>query len=184
MQSAQLAVPVNERDHSVGPANAPVTLVEYGDFECSHCARAYPVVEGIRRSMGDSLRFVYRHFPLAEAHPHAQHAAEASEAAGAQGKFWEMHHMLFENHEALDNQDLLLYVARIGCDARRAAEELAAGAYTRDVRDDFRGGVRSGVNGTPTFFVNGYRYDGDWSDTDEFILALTNAASEANVAIR
>ncbi|MFL5510272.1 MAG: DsbA family protein, partial [Gemmatimonadaceae bacterium] len=92
--------------------------------------------------------------------------------------------MLYENHEALDNQDLLLYVARIGCDARRAAEELAAGAYTRDVRDDFRGGVRSGVNGTPTFFVNGYRYDGDWSDTDEFILALTNAASEANVAIR
>jgi protein-disulfide isomerase len=162
MQSAQLAVPVNERDHTQGPASAPVTLIEYGDFECPHCARAYPQVEGIRRYMGDNLRFVYRHFPLGEAHPHAQHAAEASEAAGAQGKFWEVHHLLFENHDALDNEDLLRYLAQVGCDVKRAAEELASGAYTKDVRDDFRGGVRSGVNGTPTFFINGVRHDDSW----------------------
>ncbi|MFL5500636.1 MAG: DsbA family protein [Gemmatimonadaceae bacterium] len=183
MQSAQLAVPVNERDHTQGPASAPVTLIEYGDFECPHCARAYPQVEGIRRYMGDNLRFVYRHFPLGEAHPHAQHAAEASEAAGAQGKFWELHHLLFENHYALDDEDLLRYLAQVGCDVKRAAEELASGAYTKDVRDDFRGGVRSGVNGTPTFFINGYRFDGNWADTNEFIAALTEAASEVNVGM-
>src|SRR5213075_1887254 len=138
-------------------SNAVVTLVEYGDFECSFCRKAYSMLQGLRRYMGDNLRFVYRHFPLAEAHPHAQHASEASEAAGAQGKFWEMHHMLFENRDALDNDDLLMYAAQIGCDVKRASEELASGTYTREVRDEFGGGVRGGVNGTPTFFINGYR---------------------------
>lgn len=180
MASAHLAVAVNEQDHTVGPAAAPVTLVEYGDFECPHCARAYPLVEGIRRYLGDQLRFVFRHFPLAEAHPHAQHAAEASEAAGAQGKFWEMHHALFEHQDALDNEDLLIYAAQIGCDVRRASTELADGVYTKKVRGDFRGGVRSGVNGTPTFFINGVRFDGDWTDSNEFIHALTEAASLAH----
>jgi protein-disulfide isomerase len=173
---AQLAVPVTDRDHSRGSQNAPVTLVEYGDFECPHCGRAHPLVEGVRRYMGDNLRFVYRHFPLAEAHPHAQHAAEASEAAGAQGKFWEMYDILFEHGDALEDEDLLLYAADIGVDVKRAAEELAAGAYTKKVRDDFRGGVRSGVNGTPTFFINGFRWDGNWANANEFIHALESAA--------
>jgi len=178
MQSAQLAVSVNERDHFVGPANAPVTLVEYGDYECPHCARAHPLVHGIRRYMGDGLRFVYRHFPLSEAHPHAQHAAEAAEAGAAQGRFWEMHDMLFAHRDALENEDLLTYLAQAGADIKRAAEELAAGAYTSKVRADFRGGVRSGVNGTPTFYINGYRYDGNWADTTEFIQALQAATSQ------
>src|SRR5438046_3339917 len=182
MQSAQLLVPVTERDHSIGPSNAVVTLVEYGDFECSFCRKAYSMLQGLRRYMGDNLRFVYRHFPLAEAHPHAQHAAEAAEAAGAQGKFWEMHDMLFHNRDALEDADLLTYAANIGIDAQRMARELAAGTYTKKVRDDFRGGVRSGVNGTPTFFVNGVRYDGNWSDTDAFIQVLTDAATHAEVA--
>jgi protein-disulfide isomerase len=181
MHSAQLTVPVSERDHTIGPATAPVTLVEYGDFECPHCGRAYSLVEGVRRYMGDNMRFVYRHFPLAEAHPHAQHAAEAAEAAGAQGKFWEMHHTLFEHADALENEDLLVYLGQVGCDVRRAADELAKGVYTKRVRDDFRGGVRSGVNGTPTFFINGFRYDGNWAETNEFIAALTEAASHAPV---
>jgi protein-disulfide isomerase len=181
MQSAQLTVPVTERDHTLGSATAPVTLVEYGDFECPHCARGYPLLEGIRRQMGDTLRFVYRHFPLAEAHPHARHAAEAAEAAGAQGKFWEMHHTLFENQGALENEDLLVYLGKIGCDVRKAADELAEGIYTKRVRDDFRGGVKSGVNGTPTFFINGSRYDGNWTDVNEFISALTEAASQAPI---
>lgn len=184
MHSAQLAVPVNERDHFLGPPNAPVTLVEYGDYECPHCARAHPLVQGIRRYMGDSLRLVYRHFPLAEAHPHAQHAAEGAEAAAAQGHFWEMHDLLFANHDALENEDILTYLAQAGADIKRAADELAAGAYTRDVRDDFRSGVRSGVNGTPTFYVNGYRYDGDWADTTEFIQALQEAASQEHAGAR
>lgn len=182
MPSAQLAVPVNERDHSLGAANATVTLVEYGDFECPHCGRAHSIVQGIRRYMGDQLRFVYRHFPLAEAHPHAQSAAEASEAAGAQGRFWEMHDILFRNQHALEDDDLLLYAARIGVDAQRVRRELATGFWTRKVRDDFRGGVRSGVNGTPTFFINGVRYDGNWADATEFVQVLTDAATQMPVA--
>jgi protein-disulfide isomerase len=181
MLSAQLAVPVNEKDHTLGPTNAPVTLVEYGDFECPHCGRAHPIVQAIRRYMGEELRFVYRHFPLVEAHPHAQSAAEASEAAGAQGRFWEMHDILFRNQQALEPEDLLLYAARIGVDAQRVARELAAGTWTKKVRDDFRGGVRSGVNGTPTFFVNGVRYDGNWADAAEFVQVLSDVANQAHV---
>ena len=178
MQSAQLLVPVTERDHSIGPSNAVVTLVEYGDFECSFCRKAYSMLQGLRRYMGDNLRFVYRHFPLAEAHPHAQHAAEAAEAAGAQGKFWEMHDILFQSQDALEDEDLVMYAARIGIDFQRVSQELAAGAYTRRARDDFRGGARSGVNGTPTFFINGARYDGNWGDANEFIQVLSDAASQ------
>jgi len=182
MQSAQLMVPVTERDHSLGPANAPVTLVEYGDFECPHCRRAQPIMHGVRRYMGDNLRFVFRHFPLAEAHPHARHAAEVAEAAGAQGKFWEMHDILFQNQDALGDEDLIMYAARIGVDFQLAYQELAAGTYTKRVRDDFRGGVRSGVNGTPTFFINGSRFDGNWADANEFIQELNDAASQVHTA--
>ena len=126
--------------------------------------------------MGDRLRFVFRQFPLKEAHPHAEAAAEASEAAGAQGKFWEMHDTLFRNQRALDTKDLIDYAAEIGVDANRVAKELASGVYRRKVRDDFRGGIRSGVNGTPTFFINGSRLDGNWADTDEFLQALSAPA--------
>jgi protein-disulfide isomerase len=129
--------------------------------------------------MGDQLRFVYRHFPLVEAHPHAEAAAEASEAAGAQGRFWEMHDMLFGNQQALESGDLALYAAKIGIDAQRFERELAVGVYARKVRDDFRGGIRGGVNGTPTFFINRFRYDGNWADTTEFVQALTEAATQA-----
>lgn len=180
MQSAQLTVPVSETDHILGPDNAPVTLVEYGDFECPHCGRAAPVIDGIQRYMAESMRFVFRHFPLGEAHPHAQHAAEASEAAGAQGKFWEMHHLLFANQADLDDESLLSYMSKIRIDVARAEQELAEGVYTKKVRDDFRGGVRSGVNGTPTFYINGSRYDGDWSNANEFMQALTDAASQVH----
>ena len=176
MPSAQLVVPVSNNDHVAGPENAPITLVEYGDFECPHCGRAEPIVQGIRRYMGDRLRFVFRQFPLKEAHPHAEAAAEASEAAGAQGKFWEMHDTLFRNQRALDTKDLIDYAAEIGVDANRVAKELASGVYRRKVRDDFRGGIRSGVNGTPTFFINGSRLDGNWADTDEFLQALSAPA--------
>ena len=179
MQAAQLVVPVTERDHTLGPAKAAVTLVEYGDFECPHCRRAHPLIQRVLRQMGDALRFVFRHFPLAEAHPHARHAAEMAEAAAAQGKFWEMHDILFENQDALEDKDLLTYAAKVGIDVQRAYKELTAGTYTRKVRDDFRGGVRSGVNGTPTFFINGYRFDGNWSDIREFIQSLTEAANQA-----
>src|SRR5436305_4535612 len=136
MQSAQLAVPVNERDHTIGPANAPVTLVEYGDFECPHCGRAYSQVEGIRRYMADNLRFVFRHFPLAEAHPHAEHAAEASESAAAQAdaRFWDMHDMLYENQDALEDRDLVAYAEDLDLDADRVERDLESGTWRGRVR--------------------------------------------------
>ena len=176
MITNELVVPVNERDHIAGRLDAPVLLVEYGDFECPHCGRAYPMVEAARRQLDKEMAFVYRHFPLAEVHPHAVLAAEAAEAAGAQGKFWPMHHMLFEHQDALDLDDILAHAGALELDLTRYARELAAETYATKVRDDFRGGVRSGVNGTPTFFINGVRFDGDWSDPTTFIAVLVQAA--------
>ncbi len=181
MQSAHLVVPVDDRDHSIGSASAPVTLVEYGDFECPHCRRAHPIVQGVRRYMDDRVRFVFRHFPLSEAHPHAEHAAEAAESAGSQGRFWEMHDTLFENQDALEDQDLEMYAAQIGVDAHQVARDLSTGKYEKKVRSDFRGGIRSGVNGTPTFFINALRFDGNWADPNEFIRALTEMADQTHI---
>ena len=155
-----LVLPVGPRDHIQGPADAPVTLVEYGDFECPHCGAAYPIVKGIQRSMGEDLRFVYRHFPLTRVHEHAEHAAEISEAAAQHGKFWPMHDLLFENQDALEDDDLVGYAEHLGIDPEWAAAALADGRFEPRVREDFSSGVRSGVNGTPTFFINRQRYDG------------------------
>lgn len=170
-----LIVPVGEEDHIEGSLDAPVVLVEYGDFECPHCGHAYPIVKAVQRQLGDSLALVWRQFPLNESHPHAVHAAEASEAAGAQRKFWEMHDLLFEHQHALDNDDLVAYGQSLGLDMSRYAAELANGTYLERVRNDFRFGIRSGVNGTPTFFINGARFDGDWSSPPAFIAMLSLA---------
>jgi protein-disulfide isomerase len=176
----RLTPPVDARDHAAGPDDAPVTLVEYGDYECPYCGMAYPIVKAAQRELGSQLRFVFRNFPLAEIHPHARHAAQAAEAAAAQGMFWEMHDMLFENQHALEDADLVRYAEMLGLDAERLARELEDGTYAKRVRDDFRSGVRSGVNGTPTFFVNGERYEGSWANEDAFIRALRDAARQAS----
>jgi protein-disulfide isomerase len=173
--AATLTLPVGDRDHAQGPAAAPVTLVEYGDFECPHCGRAYPIVKQIQQKMGSRLRFVFRNFPLRESHPHAQHAAEAAEAAGAQGKFWEMHDRLFERQFALEDSSLVEYAGELSIDVPRFQAELLQGTYEPRVREDFRSGVTSGVNGTPTFFINGVRYDADW-DAAPLLVALQQAA--------
>ena len=178
MSNGQLTPPVSDRDHIAGHDDAPVTLVEYGDYECPYCGMAYPVVKRARQALGDELRFVFRNFPLAEAHPHARLAAEAGEAAGAQGKFWEMHDTLFEHQDALETEDLVSYAEALGLDVARFARELEDGTYTKRVRDDFRSGVKGGVNGTPTFFINGIRYDGSWANEIAFIAALRAAALE------
>ncbi|MFL5604486.1 MAG: DsbA family protein [Gemmatimonadaceae bacterium] len=182
MSPSQLVVPLSGRDHVAGSLEAPIVLVEYGDFECSYCGRAYPIVKAAQRHFGKDLAVVFRHFPLAEIHPHARLAAEAAEEAGAQGEFWRMHDMLFENQGALEQQDLLAYAESLGLDVTRFARELTSGAHTKRVRDDFRGGVRSGVNGTPTFFINGARYDGDWAESAAFIAALAQMAGSEHVA--
>ena len=183
-ESGELVPPVSERDHASGDPHAPVTLVEYGDYECPHCGHAYPIVKSIQHRLGKKLRFVFRNFPLAESHPHARHAAEAAEAAADQGRFWEMHDLLYENQDRLEDEDLVGYAKQLKLDAQRVASALEDGTYTARVREDFRGGVRSGVNGTPTFFVNGRRYDGAWPDEDGFVRALERVAKESAVGTR
>jgi formate-nitrite transporter family protein len=159
--TARLTIPVSERDHALGPPDAPVTLVEYGDFECPFCGMAYPDVNRIRGRLGDGLRFVYRHFPRPE-HPHARHAAEAAECAAAQGedRFWAMHDVLFEHQQALDDEHLAQYAAQIGLDMERFRQDMAHHRYLERVHQDLESGVHSGVHGTPTFFINGEQYEG------------------------
>jgi protein-disulfide isomerase len=174
-----LTVPVGPDEWSDGPEDAPVTFVEYGDFECPHCASMEPVLQELRRLAGPGMRFVYRHFPLTSSHPHAQSAAEAAEAAGAQGAFWPMHDALFANQQALTDRDLVGYAAALGLDADAVATALASHTYEPNVREDFMSGVRSGVSGTPTFFINGVRYDGEYT-----LDALARAVQKAGRAPR
>lgn len=172
----RLTAPVDPaRDHVAGPDEAPVTLVEYGDFQCPNCLEAYSIVHSIQEKMGAQLRFVYRHFPLTESHPDAARAAEASEAAAAQGKFWEMHSMLFEHQEALDDASLRGYARQIGLDLKRYDQDMENHAYAEHIRDDFSSGLRSGANGTPTFFINGDRYDLPWDEESWLLRALQEA---------
>ncbi|MEA2707496.1 MAG: hypothetical protein QOF78_97 [Phycisphaerales bacterium] len=170
-----LAVPVSEKDHAQGPADAPIVLVEYGDYECPYCGRAYPVVKELQRRLGDRLRFVFRNFPLNTLHEHAGVAAQAAEAAASQGKFWEMHDILYEHQDELANTDIVQYALKVGVEIYQFEADLSGEKYAKRVRDDFRGGVRSGVNGTPTFFINGLRYNGEHT-LDAMLAALENAA--------
>jgi protein-disulfide isomerase len=155
-----LTLPVAKRDHLQGSINAPIVLLEYGDYECPYCGEMYPVIKAVQKHLGDRLCFSFRNFPLVNSHPHAQHAAEAAEAAGAQGKFWEMHDLLFENQDGLDDEDIAGYASTLGLDADRLISEVLTGLHTLRVREDFRSGVRGGVNGTPTLFINGVRHEG------------------------
>ncbi len=176
----ELRLPVSpERDHILGPVDAPVTLVEYGDYQCPYCGTAHSIVKAVRARMGDHMRFVFRHFPLTHIHPYAELAAEAAEGAGAQGKFWSMHDTLYENQDRLDAPDLLTYAADIGADVVRFTRELQSHEHRPKVQEDFMSGVRSGVNGTPCFFINGVRHDGPW-DFDS-LLAAVLAAAEVHV---
>jgi protein-disulfide isomerase len=169
---AQMTVPVSaDRDHIQGPDGAPVTLVEYGDYECPYCGAAYPVLKEIQAQMGDGLRFVFRNFPITSSHPRAQKAAEAAEAAATQGHFWEMHDHLYEHQQQLGGDHLLAYSQALGLDLKRFDQDLADNVYAPRVREDFMSGVRSGVNGTPTFFINGVRYDGS-HDLDSLLAAV------------
>ena len=171
----KLTLAVSARDHAEGAADAAVTLVEYGDYECSHCRQAYPIVKRLQKNFGSRLRFVFRHFPLTAIHPHAQHAAEAAEAAAAQGRFREMHDALLHHQRALSDQDLVRYAAEVGLDSARVEQELADHTHALRIREDVRSGERSGVRGTPTFFINGVRHDGAWD-----LEGLTDALEAAS----
>ena len=171
MPKAKLSSPVSKHDHADGPADASITLVEYGDFECSHCGQAYPIVKEIQEQLRGRLRFVFRNFPLTESHPHALQAAEAAEAAAAQDKFWEMHDTLFEHQKRLDDKHLATYAGKVGLDESRFAAEMESHAYFKRVEEHFNSGVESGVHGTPTFFINGVRHDAPW-DLETLLSAL------------
>ncbi len=170
-----LTPPVGGRDRVRGPADAAVTLVEFGDYDCPYTVRAYSVVRGLRRRLGDRMRFVYRAFPLTQIHEHAQSAAEAAEAAAAQGKFWEMHDRLFEAHRSLEDEDLRRYAAEVGLDARRFDEEMSGHAHADRVREDLKSGLASGVPGTPAFFINGVRHRGSF-DLETLLAAMEDAS--------
>jgi protein-disulfide isomerase len=172
-----LSEPVGTTDHMQGPVSAPVTLVEYGDYECPACGEAHPILKEVKKRMGDSLCFVFRNFPLREIHRHAFAAAIAAEAAGAQGQFWEMHDLLYENQSQLDTQTLGNYAERLHLDMERFVEDVNSEKYAARVRHDFQTGLISGVNGTPSLFINGERYDGA-RDVDSLWEVLESVADE------
>lgn len=162
--SQKLRPPVSGEDHIQGSVHAAVELVEYGDYQCPHCGRAYPIIKRVQAALGDSLKFVFRNFPLNEAHPQAFIAAVAAEAAGRQNAFWEMHDIIFENQESLERLPFGDFAKTLGLDTVKFEEDLADPALASKVEADFDSGIRSGVNGTPSFFINGIRYDESWEE--------------------
>jgi protein-disulfide isomerase len=166
---------VSERDHGVGPADARVTLVEYGDFECPHCGALHPIVQAARKAFGGNLRFVFRHFPLRSSHPHALAAAKAAEAAGEQGRFWEMHDRLYRHQAALSDADLERHAGEVGLDVERFRRSLGEREHEVRIREDLASAGQSGAKGTPSLFINGELYQGP-IERGEIFAALARAA--------
>lgn len=171
-----LAVEVNERDHIQGAAHPAVTVVEYADYQCPYCGDAYLAVKRMQEEIGNTVRFVFRNFPLVDSHPHALAAAEAAEAAGVQSKFWEMHDLLFEHQQALDEQHLMEYAQQLGLDMEQFQRDLAGHRAVPEIERDLDGGGQSGVEGTPTFYINGLRYEGPF-DGDSLVTAVEDSMS-------
>ncbi|HKO81482.1 MAG TPA: DsbA family protein [Chitinophagaceae bacterium] len=160
----QLTPPVNSNDHIFGGPGALIELVEYGDYECPYCGRAYPIVKDIQQQLGNDIKFVFRDFPLSNIHPHAFSAALATEAAGLQGKFWEMHDIIFENQKTLDTENIFGFAGQLGLDIEHFKNDIQQKSLIDKVEKDFESGIRSGVNRTPTFFINGEKFIGEWRD--------------------
>jgi len=172
---SSLTQPVSARDHAEGPVDALLTLVEYGDYQCPYCGAAHPVVKRLQKTLGKKLRFVFRNFPLTQMHPYALMAAEAAEAAGLQDKFWEMHDLLFEEQHLLKPEIIPAWAKRIGLNLEQFENDIKQGVVEKRIKEDRQSGIRSGVNGTPTFFINGTRYDGP-PDYDSLLAALKSLA--------
>jgi protein-disulfide isomerase len=170
---SKLRLPVAGRDHLQGPIDAPVTLLEYGDYQCPFCGEAFYTVKAVQAELGEQLCFAFRNFPLTNVHPYAEHAAEAAEAASAWSCFWQMHDMLFENQQSLDDEHLAQYGLALGLDPDRLMADIVSGAHLERIREDFQAGARGDVNGTPAFFINGIRYEGGRS-LEELLVALTD----------
>lgn len=181
LPDASLAVPVGSEDYSRGSTDAAITLVEYGDYECPYCSEAFAIVRELQRRFGDGLRYAFRNFPLVEIHPRAEPAAEMAEAVGLQGRFWEMHDLLFENQRDLSDLALRRYADQAGADPEQALAAIRDGTPARRVERDLQGGIRSGVQGTPSFFINGERHDGRW-DYETLAAYLTRLVAGRNPA--
>ncbi|HEX4796097.1 MAG TPA: thioredoxin domain-containing protein [Humisphaera sp.] len=173
--AAKLKIPVTSADHVAGDPQAPIVLVEYGDYECPHCGHAYPIVKRVQKHFGKRLCFVFRNFPLNEVHPNAESAAEAAEFAATQGRFWEMHDAIFENQAALSVPFLLELGESLGLPSNALSRALEGEEFMPRVKEDFMGGVRSGVNGTPTFFINDERLDGSF-EFEDLIAAIESGS--------
>jgi protein-disulfide isomerase len=175
---SKLTLPIAGRDHIQGPIDAPMVLLEYGDYECPYCGEAHYVVKALQKRLGHQLCFSFRNFPLVNSHPHAEHAAEAAEAADTQGKFWEMHDVLFENQQALYDENIAEYFSALDLDADRLMRDVLADAHIERIREDLHAGSRAGVGGTPTFFINGVMYEGE-PDLEGLLEALSAKASQS-----
>ena len=174
---------INDQDHVSGPTSAIVTLVEYGNFECVHCGGAYPTVKQVRKLLSDDLRFVFRHFPTVQTHPHARRAAEAAEAAGAQGKFWEMHDQLFTHQAALEDRDLVRYARRIGLEVDTFSRDLSENVFLPRIQASYQQSLfDEHVTGTPTFYLNEIRYTGA-TDLESLIEAIKQIDPEGRIRL-
>jgi len=174
---------VTERDHISGSADAPVTLLEYGNFECVHCGRAYPIIKEVQKRLGNNLRFVFRHFPTVRTHPHSVRAAEAAEAAAAQGKFWQMHDQLFTHQQALEDRDLSRYARHIGLDVDRFARDMSGNTFLKQIEVDYNLSMfDEHVTGTPTFYINDERYTGA-TEIESLLIAIKHADTEGRIVL-
>ena len=182
-EAVKLKSPVTELDHTSGPATAPVTLVEYGNFECIHCGRAYPVLKHLRKLLGDDLRFVFRHFPTVQTHPHSLRAAEAAESAASQQKFWQMHDELFTHQTALEDRDLSRYARRIGLGEQRFAHDMKENTFLEQIEAGYQRSLfDEHVTGTPTIYLNGIRYIGA-TDLEALLPAIKQADTEGRIQL-
>lgn len=172
----QLTSPVSERDHSQGGATAPVTLVLYGDYECPYTRQASTVIRALQPQVGAQLRFVFRNFPLIEIHPHALHAAEAAEAAATQGNFWEMYDTLFHHQHTLEDEDLLQFAIAMGLDTKKFAKDMDDHSFLSRIEEDVESGIKSGVEGTPSIYLNGVQYQSSW-EHDPLLAAIKRASA-------
>lgn len=162
--STHLKPAVGPQDHVQGSPQAPLELVEYGDYQCSYCGQAYEILKAVQQTLGNDLKFVFRNFPLSDEHPDALKAALAAEAAALQGKFWAMHDMLYQHQGQLESEHLTAYAKTVGLNAEQFQKDSQSDALAAKVEADFESGVRSGVNGTPSFYINGVKYEGDWQE--------------------
>ncbi len=172
---SKLLTPVDEMDHQLGKSSAPIILVEYGDYQCSHCGLAYPLIKKLMKEFSSELLFVFRNFPLEQSHPAAMIAAQAAEAAALQGKFWEMHDLIYEHQDELDQDNLVYFAETLNLNAQKFKNDLNNQAVLSKIDNDYDSGVRSGVNGTPTFFINENRLDNYDESYESLAEAVRNA---------